>query len=80
MSNFIKLGSLLLIAPIAYFFGREFERRGKITDKIEAKTEEIISEAQALQEDPKIQSTEESQAIENIIEEASSLQKDAENN
>lgn len=38
MGNFIKLGSLVLISPLAFFFGREFRR--------EEKQEQIISDMQ----------------------------------
>lgn len=77
-NNLVKLSSLLLIAPIAYFFGREFEQRRNITDKVEAKTEDIISEAQALREDGKLKSQDEVDSIDEIIEEASSLKQDVE--
>ena len=77
-NNLIKLGSLLLIAPIAYFFGREFERRRTISDKVEAKTDDIISEAKALREDGKLQDQDQADSLDEIIEEASSLKKDVE--
>ncbi len=76
--NFIKLGSLVLIGPIAYFFGREYERRSLLTDKIEAKTDDIITEATALREDGNQREQEEIEAIDEIIEEASSLHDEAE--
>lgn len=75
--NFIKLGSLVLIGPIAYFFGREYERRSMLSDKIEAKTDEIITEAQALREDGHQKDQEEIEAIDEIIEEAQSLKTDS---
>jgi len=33
--NFIRLGSLLLISPIAYLFGKEYQREGKEDEKRE---------------------------------------------
>ncbi len=74
----IKMGSLILIAPIAYFIGQEFERRRLLNEKIESKTDEIIQEARLLKEDGNPKGQDESEAIDEIIEEASSLKKDSE--
>ncbi len=74
----IKMGSLILIAPIAYFIGQEFERRKILDEKIESKTDEIIQEARLLKEDGNPKAQDESEAIDEIIEEASSLKKDSE--
>ena len=74
----IKMGSLILIAPIAYFIGQEFERRKILDEKIESKTDEIIQEARLLKEDGNPKGQDESEAIDEIIEEASSLKKDSE--
>lgn len=49
-----------------------------MSDKIEAKTEEIITEAQSLREDPALQNKDEADALATIIEEAESLKKDSE--
>lgn len=73
----IKLGSLVLIAPIAYFIGREFERRQILNKKIESKTDEIIQEARLLKEEGSPKAADESEAIDEIIEEAESLKEDA---
>jgi hypothetical protein len=74
----IKMGSLILIAPIAYFIGQEFERRRLLNEKIDSKTDEIIQEAQLLKEDGTPKGQDETEAIDEIIEEASSLKKDSE--
>ena len=73
---FIKLGSLLLIAPIAFFVAKEFERRQLLTRKIQTKTDEIIQEAAILKEEDKAKTPDEEEAIDEIIEEAQSLQTD----
>lgn len=78
MPTFIKIGSLMLITPIAYFVGREFERRQLLNKKIEDKTDEIIHDAQVLREDDRPRNADEDEAIEEIIEEAESLKKDTE--
>ena len=74
----IKLGSLILIAPIAFFIGKEFERRQKLNQKIENKTDEITRVAEALKDDGNPRAADESEAIDEIIEEAESLRRDAE--
>ncbi len=74
--TFIKIGSLLLIAPIAYFVSKEFERRQILSKRIESKTREIISEAEALKESTDGADPAENEAIDEIIEEAESLKED----
>jgi hypothetical protein len=76
--TFIKLLSLLLIAPIAYFVGKEFERRQLISKRIEAKTNDIIHDAEALREET-VPNSEEDETIEELIEEAESLRRDPQN-
>ena len=74
----VKLSSLILISPIAYFIGREFERRTTLNRRIEDKTSEIIQEAEILKEEGSEKTSEEIEAIEEIIEEAETLKKDSE--
>lgn len=74
--TFIKLGSLLLIGPIAYFVGHEFERRQLLSKRIEEKTNDIIQDVQVLRAGV-APNSEEDEAIEEIIEEAESLRKDS---
>ncbi len=73
----IKLGSLILIAPIAFFVGREFERRQLLNRRIEAKTDDIIQEAEVLKTSTDTSSQDEIEAIDEIIEEAESLKEDS---
>lgn len=73
--SFIKFGSLVLIAPIAYFIAREFERRQLLARKVESKTNEIIQEASILKSEDGT-TPDEDEAIDEIIEEAKSLQED----
>lgn len=77
LDTFIRLGSLALIAPIAYFVGIELNRRAFLNKRIDSKTDEIIQEAQNLKENRT--NPEEKETIDEIIEEASSLKQDAEN-
>lgn len=73
----IKVGSIILLSPIAYFVANELQRRELLRGEIEAKTDDIIQEAEAIKETTN-PSAEESEAIDEIIEEASSLREDAE--
>ncbi len=73
--NMVKLSSLLLLAPIAFFFGREYRKREKLQEKIQEKTETIISDAENLilskDKNEKLKKAEE------IITEAKELQKES---
>lgn len=74
--NIVKVGSFLLLAPIAYFIGREFEKRKTLDERIEAKTQDIIQDAENLKQ-TRTQPDEE-EALDEIIEEAQSLREDSE--
>lgn len=76
-NTIIKLGSLLLIAPVSYFVAKELERRQLLNQQIEEKTDEIIHDAQVLKETTPTSSPEENEVIDEIIEEAESLKKDS---
>lgn len=73
--NMVKLSSLILLAPIAFFFGREYKKREKLQKSIQEKTDVIIEDAQELlilkDKNEKLKKTEE------IINEATSLQKES---
>lgn len=49
--NFIKVGSLLLISPLAYFFGREYRKSDKQEGDIEALEERAKEAADTISED-----------------------------
>lgn len=76
LDTFIRLGSLALIAPIAYFVGAELNRRSLLNKRITSKTNEIIQDAQNLKEETG--NPEEKETINEIIEEAESLKRDSE--
>lgn len=71
---FIRIGSMLLIAPIAFFVSKELQRREKLSTRIESKTDEIIHEARILRETNN--NPDGNEVIEEIIEEAESLKRD----
>lgn len=73
--NMAKLSSLIVLAPIAFFFGREYRKREKLQEKIQEKTETIIHDAENLlatnDKNEKLKNAEE------IIIEAKKLQKES---
>lgn len=75
---YLKIASLILITPIAFFVAREFEKRQQLNSRIEAKADDIIQEAEVLKENTDPSAVEENEAINEIIEEAESLKKDSE--
>lgn len=76
-SVLIKIGSLIFMAPVAYFVSIEVARRKQLNKKIEAKTDEIIQEAHLLKEDSSPRGDESNEVISEIIEEAQSLKEDS---
>ena len=50
-SNFLKLGSLVLIAPLAYFFGRELKNDDEEVSVIEAMQERSEDSADTISKD-----------------------------
>ncbi|MBI4092005.1 MAG: hypothetical protein HY427_02265 [Candidatus Levybacteria bacterium] len=75
ISNLIKLGSLVFLSPISYFFGREFQRREKLSREVEDKTGQILEDAEVLRE--KTQNEDEIDEIEDIEQKAEDLRKEA---
>jgi uncharacterized membrane protein len=75
VSSLIKIGSLVFLSPISYFFGMEFQRRRKLTQEIEDKTGQIIEDSQTLRGRTKNQ--EDIDEIEDIEEKAQDLRREA---
>lgn len=74
--NSLKLGSLIFLTPIAFFFGREYRRREKLQQKVKTTTESIIEEAEEI-----LQTKDKNKHLkkaEEIIEEARLLKKETE--
>ena len=74
VSNLIKLGSLALLSPVSYFFGREFARREKLEEEIDDKTGQILEDAEVIRKqnkDPEL-----NDEIEDIKEKANDLRKE----
>lgn len=75
-SNIIKLSSLALLAPVAYFFAREYKKRETLQNKANQTSENIITEAKVLLETKDKQ--ERIKKAEEIIQEAQALKKETE--
>ena len=73
--NMTKLFSLLILAPIAFFFGREYRKREKLQEKIQASTKVIIDDAENLMSTK--DKNEKLKKAEEIIIEARELQKES---
>jgi len=72
VANFIKLGSIVLISPLAFFFGREYQKSGQdeeAFEKIEEDVKDVLkSEKGKLEE-------EDVKKLEDVIEEAEEAEK-----
>lgn len=53
MANLIKIGSLLLLTPLAYFFGKQFNSNQKQTDEVIQTKERAIDAADEISKDVK---------------------------
>jgi len=74
-NNFIKLGSVLLLSPIAFFFSKELKNRENERRAIDEQTEIILEDAEDLRSRLGPKSFEEEEDIDEIIETASELKK-----
>ncbi|MCL5439094.1 MAG: hypothetical protein M1268_03850 [Patescibacteria group bacterium] len=79
--NLLKLGSLLLISPIAFFFGREFQKSEKQTEKVEKLEESTEDSAntiasdveEIIEKDKKALRPEDVEKLNDILEETETL-------
>ncbi len=67
--NFVKLGTLVFLAPVAFFFGREFQKREKAEADIQDKAGQIIEDAQVLKSKVKKENLDEVEDIQKKAEE-----------
>jgi len=75
--NMVQLGSLVLLSPIAFFFGREFKRREKLEKDIEEKSRKILNEVDALKN--KEDGISEGKVLDDIEKQAKNLSEEAKN-
>lgn len=78
VAELARVGGIILISPIAYFFGREFQRREKLEKDIEEKAEKIIEVANDVKDNNILEDYSNTE-VDEIIEEASELKKSAQN-
>lgn len=78
VAELARVGGIILISPIAYFFGREFQRREKLEKDIEEKAEKIIEVAKDVKDNNILEDYSNTE-VDEIIEEASDLKKSAQN-
>lgn len=51
LESYIRLGSVVLISPLAYFFGMEFNQRVKLDENLEMKNERVKEVADTIEKD-----------------------------
>lgn len=73
-TSLVKLGSLVFLSPIAYFFGREFQKKQRLEDNILEKTDRILKDTEALRKHGQSEDIDE---IEDIFETTEDLRKEA---
>ena len=78
VGNFIRLGSIVLISPLAFFFGKEYKKSGEDIEKIKEKTRETAEKIESEVEDvlevekPKLKKKD-VEKLEEVIEETEKL-------
>ena len=76
VAELARVGGIILISPIAYFFGREFQRREKLEKDIEEKAEKIMEVAKDVKDNNILEDYSNTE-VDEIIEEASEHKKSA---
>lgn len=84
VGNFIRLGSLLLVSPIAFLFGREYQKGGNSQEhmekeKIENYVDEIEDNANAVLEKDEPRNPEEIAKLNNIVSDAEKIREEINN-
>lgn len=85
VESFIRLGSIILISPLAYFFGREYQDRDKEEEIIEAMEERSKESAdtiakdveEIMHEDKRALKTKDVEKLNEILEETEQLREEA---
>lgn len=79
--NFIRLGSIVLISPLAFFFGKEYKKSGEDIEKIKEKTKDSAEKIQSQVEDvleeekPKLKKKD-VEKLEEVVEETEKLREE----
>lgn len=86
-SNIIKIASISILSPLAYFFGREFRKNEKQDDEIVKTKERAVSAGEEISKDTKevLQSAEskltqqEKEKLSEVVEESEDLRQESKN-
>ncbi|MBI3070176.1 MAG: hypothetical protein HYY87_02630 [Candidatus Levybacteria bacterium] len=77
MGNFLRLGSLALISPLAFFFGREYRKGEKQVEQIEKTSQAIKKDvAGVLENEKQAIKSEDVEKLNDILEETEKLKKE----
>lgn len=77
MGNFLRLGSLALISPLAFFFGREYRKGEKQAEQIEKTSQAIKKDvAGVLENEKQAIKSEDVEKLNDILEETEKLKKE----
>lgn len=77
LANFLQLGSLFLISPLAFFFGREFRKEEKIERETQETADKITKDVgQVLESEKQTLKTEDVEKLNDILEETEKLRKE----
>lgn len=71
--NLVKLGSLVFLSPIAYFFGREFAKRQELKNEVQDATGQILEDADAILRNNSNLTQQETEELDDIIERTNEL-------
>lgn len=78
LESYIKLGSIFLIAPLAFFFGKEYKDRAKITENLEKTKQEaqnISTEIESVIQNEKSITQEDTAKLTDALKRTKKLQK-----
>ncbi len=76
MSNLIRIGSLAMISPLAYFFGKEFRQRENEEEKAEKAGITITKDVKEIIEEDKNLKPDEVEKLNDILEETQNLKEE----
>jgi len=71
--NFLRLGSIVLISPLAFFFGKEYKKSGEQEDTIESIGKDV---KEVVEKEKGRMSPEDLEKLSQVVEETEKLQKE----
>jgi len=73
VGNFIRLGSIILISPLAFFFGREYKKSGEQEETIETIKKDVKD---VIKKEGKKLSREDLEKLSDVVEETEKLREE----